>query len=740
MNRKNAFWILILLVCLPSVADAKKYYISPTGNDSNTGVLSSPFKTISKGALMAQAGDTVYVLEGVYRERVAPPRGGSAGMPIVYMGEPNKNVIIKGSDIWTPVWNKSATSVYYAIPDDSMFNDDCYKDNKNPFKVASSSTPYSRQGKAEVYFGFPGDTTLIYTIGQVFVDGIMYIQKPFKTEMNATSKTWFYDRKSGNIYLHFSDDNPTGHVVEISTRRRIFAPHLRRLGYITVQGFVMEHCGNQYPANFWEVAHPEWQQAGALGTRSGNHWVIKNNMIRFANGVGIDFGNEGNSGVDLEIGANGTAGGASSHIIDSNYICDNGAAGTAAYTPGSITITNNVFERNVNLMFYGSKRWESAALKMHNPSNTITSHNLFRNNYGEWTIWFDAGTRAGNRVHGNLIIGGNGVAGLKGFDMEIGKNAVDNVILDNNIMINQDHGISMRNSGGLTALHNLILGSAWMGIYDYIDKTRTACTSDYQYYYNNVLLNCKGLVDAYPPNVYNVAPYSYTSSDRRFDYNLYQAATSNKKFKLETVDSLYFSGWQTYWKSYNISANYDLNSKLISSTTYSINITALTMQLNVGADYMSAKTFGYGGMDNDYLGYTLKNDGTALPGPFQNLKLGSNQISLWSGLPPLDIYVKPVFPLIVGVKLVDGNNILTVYSNDAQRKILLEYKANHQLSALALSLYSISGNLLYTKHFDETSDSYFKTEIDASTYAKGLYIVRFSEGRNVYSRKIQLNK
>ena len=739
MKNTNTFWVFILLLSLAGIVQANKYYISPTGNDLNAGSVNLPFKTISKGALVAQAGDTVYVLEGVYRERVSPPRGGTVGKPIVYMGAPNRNVVIKGSDIWTPSWNKLGATVYYAIPDDAMFNDDCYKDSKNPFKVISSSTPYSRQGKAEVYFGYTGDTTLVYTIGQVFVDGIMYIQKPFIAEMNATEKTWFYDRKTGNLYVHFVDDNPTSHTVEISTRRRIFAPHKRQLSYITVQGFVMEHCGNQYPANFWEVNHPEWQQAGALGTRSGKYWVIKNNMIRFANGVGIDFGNEGNSGVDLETGTNGTASGSGYHIIDSNYICDNGAAGTAAYVPSNISITNNVFERNVNLMFFGNKRWESAAIKMHGAKNSLVAHNLFRNNYGVWTIWFDGGGGPNTRVHGNLIIGGNGVAGLKGFDMEIGVSPADNVVLDNNIMINQDYGISTRNSGGLTALHNLILGSSVMGIDDFIDKTRLGCTSDYQYYYNNVLLKCKGLVDAYPPNIYNVAPYNYTSSDRRFDYNLYQASSSNKKFKLETVDSLYLSGWQTYWKSYNTSANYDLNSKLISTTTYTINTTLLTLQMNVGADYIAAKTFAYGGMDNDFFGNTLKNDGTALPGPFQNLTVGINQISMWSGLKPLDVYVKPYDTIVTDTGNVIDSNELKMYSSSVDKKIHIEFKSSN-LSSINVALYNVLGKMVYSNNYTVNDQPTFKTEINTSSFNAEVYIVRLKTDKDIYARKIIVSK
>ena len=249
--------------------------------------------------------------------------------------------------------------------------------------------------------------------------------------MKELEHSWFYDKKSGNIYIHFADDSPEKKTVEISTRRRIFAPHQRQLGYITVQGFVMEHCGNQYPANFWETRHPEWQQAGALGTRSGHHWVIKNNVIRFANGVGVDFGNEGNKDADLETGENGPTVGANHNMIDSNWITDNGAAGTAAYAPSIITFTNNVVERNINLNFLGKKRWESGAVKMHSPNNSIISNNLIRNNYAKWGLWLDGGSGKNTQVHGNLIIGNH-----IGFDLEIGIGAADKLILDNNIFIN----------------------------------------------------------------------------------------------------------------------------------------------------------------------------------------------------------------------------------------------------------------------------------------------------------------
>ncbi|MGV8138845.1 MAG: right-handed parallel beta-helix repeat-containing protein [Mangrovibacterium sp.] len=610
----------------------KTYYISTVGDDKNNGSFEAPFRTIQKGANLSQAGDTIFVKEGVYRERVSPPRGGLEGLPIVYMGEPGKNVIIKGSDLWKPSFQKYAGNIFYAVPEESMFNDDCYVDNKNPFKVSVSSTPYGRDGKPEVERGYGGDPNLVFTIGQVFVDGMMYMQKGYLSELNLSARTWYYHPQNGAIYIHFEDENPAKHMMEISTRRRIFAPHKRQLGYIVVEGFIMEHCGNQYPANFWEAEHPECQQAGAIGTRSGHHWVIKNNVIRFANGVGIDFGNEGNSSTDLEKGSNGLAAGSKHHIIDSNYIIDNGGAGTAAFYPSCITFSNNVVERNNNLYFTGKKRWESAGVKMHGPDNSIISNNLIRNNFGKWGLWLDQGSGNDTRVHGNLIIGNE-----VGFDLEIGSSYIDKMVFDNNILINNQTAIGSRESGGVTAIHNLIVGSEQYGVHNTITKTRGGTwSSNNHHYFNNIFLDNKVHVDVCPPNYYR-------STDRQFDYNIYDGNESEKKFGIYTVSSgsFNFTSWQNISKSYNAGKNADLNSLLTKSISYQFNSSKLELEVNIGFDMNARKTKPHSKQDFDYYGNPIPDGPTAVPGPFQNLKEGLNKMKLWNGLRPLAEYELP---------------------------------------------------------------------------------------------------
>jgi len=703
----------LIITCLYSnTVVSRTIYVSNTGNDNNTGTIDQPVKTIQKAADMAMAGDTVYVYEGTYRERVAPPRGGTADNEIVYRGEPGKNVIIKGSDIWSPEWKIESDNIYYAVPDEEMFTDDCYVDDKNPFKVAVSSTPYGLDGKPEVERGYGGDPNLVLSIGQVFIDGELYTQKGYLSQVTSTHKSWYVDMSTGTIYIHFPDNNPSDHVVEISTRRRIFAPHLRQLGYIVVEGFIMEHCGNQYPTNFWEAEHPEWQQAGALGTRCGHHWVIKNNMIRFAHGVGIDFGNEGNRYVDHERGNNGEATGSGYHIIDSNYITDNGGGGTAAYFPTHITFTNNVVERNNNLRFVGKKRWESAGIKMHGPNYSVISNNLIRNNYGKWGLWLDQGSGNDTQVHGNLIVGNE-----VGFDLEIGTAYQDKLILDNNIFINNKTAIASRESGGITTMNNLVVNSPEYGVHNTINKNRGgAWTSDHHYYFNNVLINCGTNMGVYPPDFYR-------SEVRQFDYNIYQEDPEEKRFKiLYTMYS--FNDWKAQWSNYNASSNADLNSILNNQLSCIYDSVNLTIQLNVNAEFFLPKTKSHPSIGKDFFGQPVLNDGSALPGPFQNLNQGQNQLSLWDGLKPLAEYEMPYDDINTSLKeTFRSENQWKVYPNPTSGILHLELGSTFSQENFTIEIFNMAGSKVFNKHIEKSTGNDFYQSLNLSGLIPGMYLV-----------------
>ncbi|WP_010177621.1 T9SS type A sorting domain-containing protein [Aquimarina agarilytica] len=73
---------------------ATDIYVSKSGNDSNPGTESQPYKTITKAANEAVAGDVVIIAGGTYEELLSPARSGTAGNPIVFRGKAGEKVII----------------------------------------------------------------------------------------------------------------------------------------------------------------------------------------------------------------------------------------------------------------------------------------------------------------------------------------------------------------------------------------------------------------------------------------------------------------------------------------------------------------------------------------------------------------------------------------------------------------------------------------------------------------------
>lgn len=91
---------LLISVTLSPALFARTIHVATDGDDGATGAAGDPLKTISQAAEKAQPGDTVLVGAGIYRERVAPPRGGEPGKPITYRGEKPGTVFIRGSDFY----------------------------------------------------------------------------------------------------------------------------------------------------------------------------------------------------------------------------------------------------------------------------------------------------------------------------------------------------------------------------------------------------------------------------------------------------------------------------------------------------------------------------------------------------------------------------------------------------------------------------------------------------------------
>jgi alpha-N-arabinofuranosidase len=120
---------------------AAEYHVSPAGIDGNEGSASKPFKTISAAAAIAQPGDTITVHEGIYRERVNPPRGGTSDTNrITYQAAPGEKVRITGAEIVTG-WEDLGSGLWRADIDRDFFG------SFNPFADVISGHWYRAEDR-----------------------------------------------------------------------------------------------------------------------------------------------------------------------------------------------------------------------------------------------------------------------------------------------------------------------------------------------------------------------------------------------------------------------------------------------------------------------------------------------------------------------------------------------------------------------------------------------------------------
>lgn len=149
-NTKNTQHSYLYLVCFLISAifvQAKEYHVSLNGKDMNDGSITSPLRTINAAAQKAQPGDIITVHEGIYRERVVPPRGGTSdNMRITYQAAPGEQVIVTGSESikgWIKVkndtWKLTLPNSFFGVsnPFDEQIYGSWYRGKGRPNHTGS---------------------------------------------------------------------------------------------------------------------------------------------------------------------------------------------------------------------------------------------------------------------------------------------------------------------------------------------------------------------------------------------------------------------------------------------------------------------------------------------------------------------------------------------------------------------------------------------------------------------------
>jgi hypothetical protein len=96
---KKTILTTILIFAILTANTQTTYFVSLTGNDSNSGTENLPFRTITQGVSVLISGDTLVIKSGDYGNEhdIVIPNSGTQTDPITIMAEPSANVILRGT-------------------------------------------------------------------------------------------------------------------------------------------------------------------------------------------------------------------------------------------------------------------------------------------------------------------------------------------------------------------------------------------------------------------------------------------------------------------------------------------------------------------------------------------------------------------------------------------------------------------------------------------------------------------
>ena len=211
-----------------------------------------PFKKISKGATVAEPGDTVLIGAETYREHIGPAHGGAGpDNMITYQARGDDYVVIKSSELWTPPWKRIRLEglivpVWKASLDPALFSYDFPIENFNPF-LLSPQKIYSQT--VEDYYApvRPAEADQPLPLTR---EGTL-TQRPAARQItdcqlfDYATNVFLVTADGQRVLVRLVQDQPPqGLEFEIVTREQCFAPRDLRIPFLHLKGLHFEHAAN----------------------------------------------------------------------------------------------------------------------------------------------------------------------------------------------------------------------------------------------------------------------------------------------------------------------------------------------------------------------------------------------------------------------------------------------------------------------------------------------------------------
>ncbi len=381
-----------------------EYHVAIQGNDQAKGTADQPFRTISRAAALAMAGDTVMVHAGIYREWVNPANGGTEEHRIIFRSAGDGEVVITGAE---PIsdWKAEGDNVWSTEVPNSIFS------IRNPFEVELSGD-WLFDGAFKVHLGDVYlDCKSLYEC-----DSLDKVRKPEiwpdAKYPEASLLQWYAEVGSATtkIWANFGGKDPRKENVEINVRPHCFWPEKPGLNYITVSGFTLRQASPQW-------APPTAAQEGLIGPHWSKGWIIENNIISESKCTGISLGTEVGTGHTTLAGKHNKGGtqreqevilralrkgwhkdSVGSHIVRGNVIHDCEQAGVVGHMGAAFSqiYQNCIYNIHHKRLFHGA---EVGGIKLHASLDTQICENKIYSCYRAlWLDWQAQGTRISRNV------------------------------------------------------------------------------------------------------------------------------------------------------------------------------------------------------------------------------------------------------------------------------------------------------------------------------------------------------
>jgi alpha-N-arabinofuranosidase len=617
---------VLFVLCLGFTVSAKEYHVAKTGNDNNNGTLNLPFLNIQTAADMAQPGDTITVHEGIYRERINPPRGGTSdGKRIVYRAAKGAKVTIKGSEE-VKGWKQVKYDTWMV---------------KIPNAFFGSFNSYSDVISGDWFIS----NNRTHHTGAVYLNGHWLDEAAHKAEVFkpvAGTSLWFaiVDDSLTTIWAQFKNVNPNQNLVEINVRQSVFYPEKEGINFLTVNGFKLTQAATPW-------APPTAEQIGLIGTHWSKGWIIENNEVcysvcsgltlgkygdEFDNKAGTAKGYIGTINRALEYGwSKETAG---SHIVRNNHVHDCEQAGIVG-SLGAVFSTisgNEIHDIHVKRLFSGM---EMGGIKIHAPMDMLISNNHVYNCWrGIWLDWM----AQGSRVTGNLLHDNNTTQDIF---VEVNHGPC---LIDNNILLSPSAIRDLSQGGAF--VHNLFIGS-------FIPQTNPRVTPYHKEhstevaglkvikggddrYYNNIFMSYNREAPwpersgpGQEGNFYGLGAYNPTDFPMTADGNVYVDQARAFEAEINPVVDADFSTFAEIIKREDgVYLEIRMDEDWLRHQRKLVTTELLGRAENPDLPFVQPDDTPYR-LDLDYLG-EKRNTKNPAPGPFEELKDGLMMVKVWS--------------------------------------------------------------------------------------------------------------